>query len=173
MSEAELRELFLKVSSGNDEAFIQVYEGLKQPIFTVICRIVRSRETAEDLTHELFLRLLESPPDFRVKNLRAYIFQMARNLAIDALRRERCNGDIDGMEIPERDCIESYIASWDIESAMARLPQDAREIVTLHLTAELGFAEISKIVGCSVSSVFRKYRKAIAALREQINGGYL
>ena len=58
----------------------------------------------------------------------------------------------------------------DIERAIGRLTADEREVLALHLAGELSFKEISRIVGESMPAVYRKYRKALAALREHLGG---
>lgn len=52
MDKTQLSELFVQVQHGDKEAFTQIYHNLKQPVFTIIYRIVQNRTTAEDLTQE-------------------------------------------------------------------------------------------------------------------------
>ena len=97
---------------------------------------------------------------------------MARNLAIDALRKKQ-SIDLDDVELAVEDEISGVIMRWDIESAISRLPRDEREVLTLHINAELHFNEIAHIVGLSLPATYRKYRKAIKTLRELLGGGAL
>ena len=53
------------------------------------------------------------------------------------------------------------------------IPRDEREVLTLHINAELHFNEIAHIVGLSLPATYRKYRKAIKTLRELLGGGAL
>ena len=50
MNETDLQKAFDKIRNGDREAFTLLYSDLGQPIYTIICRIVQSRETAEDIT---------------------------------------------------------------------------------------------------------------------------
>lgn len=68
---------------------------MKDPVFTVICRIMADRDAAEDIMQELFVKLYCAPPPSDVQNLRAWIFKMARNLAIDGVRKSKFH------ELPE------------------------------------------------------------------------
>jgi len=61
----------------------------------------------------------------------------------------------------------------DIDRAMSSLPRDEREIIALHLNGGLSFAQTAEIVGLSVASTYRKYRRAIKCLRDYLNGGAL
>lgn len=170
MSEMNLKEYFSRVRQGDKEAFAHIYSELKQPVFTIVCRIVQSREIAEDVTQDIFVKLFISPPDSSIRNPRAWIFQIARNLAIDALRKGQCI-DIDDVDIADEEKLNSYIVRWDIESAIKRLPRVEREILSLRINGELSFVEISRIVGLSLPATYRKYRKAINTLRKLLGGG--
>ncbi len=166
-----LNEYFLRVRNGDKTAFTQIYHELKKPVFTIACRIVRSRETAEDITQEVFVRLFLSPPEPSVKNPRAWIFQMVHNLAVDALRKKHSTDMMEEREMS--DTMGDVELRMDLEAAIGRLMDCEREILSLHLNGGLHFNEISEIVGLSVPSVYRRYRKALKILRNELNGGAL
>ena len=168
----DLDAYFARVRGGDREAFAYIYNELKQPVYTVICRIVGSRELAEDVTQDVFVRLFVSPPEPSVKNLRAWIFQTARNRAIDALRKGR-GSDAGETEAAGEDMIGRLAMRMDLERAMGMLPAGEREILSLRVNAELSFREIAGITGASLPAVYRKYQKAIKFLREHFSGGAL
>lgn len=172
MAEMNLKDYISRMHSGDREAFAAIYQELKQPVFTIVCRIVQSRELAEDVTQDVFLKLFTSPPDASVRSPRAWIFQMSRNLAIDTLRKKLCI-NLDEVELEAEDDIGSILIRMDLEAAIARLPREEREILSLRINGELHFHEISSIVGQSLPAVYRKYRKALKALRELLDGGAL
>lgn len=170
MAEKNLQVEFNRIQKGDRDAFARVYQQLKQPVYTICYRITQSRETAEDITHDVFVKLFRSPPDASVNNIRAWIFQMARNLSIDALRKKSRTAEQD----EESDIGDSYDhihLQMDIEAALRKLPSDEREILTLHLNADLGFKEIANIVGLSLPATYRKYRKALKTMQKELNGG--
>lgn len=172
MFEMNLKEYFSRVRSGDKEAFAQIYDELERPVFTIVSRIVQSKEIAEDVTQDIFMKLFVSPPDSSVKNPRAWIFQMTRNSAINALKKKQ-SIDIDDVELVADDQIGSIVMRMDIESAISRLPRIEREILSLRVNAQLHFNEISHIVGLSVPATYRKYRKSIKTLRELLGGDAL
>lgn len=170
MAEINLRELFARIQKGDREAFACVYQELKRPVYTICYRITQSKETAEDITHDVFVKLFRSPPDASVKNMRAWIFQMARNLSIDALRKQSRMAE-QSEPIDTEDPYPPIHLRMDLETALGKLSCDEREILTLHLNADLSFKEIASIVGLSLPATYRKYQKALKHLQEELNGG--
>ena len=129
------------------------------------------RETAEDLTQEIFLKLYTSPPGETVKNERAWVFQMAHNASIDVVRRRRelsMDNDTPVATHQELNTLEQHL---DLETAISMLPDEYRQVLTLHINAELTFQQIGQVMGLSLSAVYRIYRKAIKQLRDFLNGG--
>lgn len=74
------------------------------------------------------------------------------------------------MEIAAADELYGIATRMDIERAVARLAREEREILSLHLVGGLGFHEISRIVGISMPSAYRRYRKALCAVRDYLGG---
>ncbi len=172
MSPKELQDNCSKIQAGDKTAFAYIYNDLKVPVFTIVYRIVKSKETAEDITQEVFVKLYTSSKHLSIKNPRAYIFSMARNLAIDALRKETCLS-IDDTEYSDKHDTKSMEQNLDIEDAINSLPLIEREILTLHLNVGLKFNEIAKTVNISLPSTYRKYKKALKTLKAILNGGVL
>lgn len=168
MTDRELSQLFRKLP--DREAFSAIYEDMKQPVYTVCLRILLCQEAAEDVCHDVFVKLFTAPPDPSVVKIRAWIFRVARNLAIDTLRRNQhfqfeSLDDRDGIWCPNWD------VSLDLEAAMKKLSVSEREILTLHINAGLGFTQIAAITGASLSWVYRSYRRAIRQLQHELMEG--
>ncbi len=172
MKEADVREYFKKVRSGDKDAFKYIFNEYKKPVFTVVCRIVGDIQTAEDITQEVFVKLFFSPPDSSVKNTRAWIFKIARNFSIDALRKKQ-SLSIDDVELKADDTCDKIALRLDLEAAINKLSDTQRQILTLHLNGGLKFNEIAFITGLSLSATYRSYRKALKTLREILDGGAL
>ncbi len=97
---------------------------------------------------------------------RAYLFQSARNLALDSLRKRRPALDIDQYPPPmaETDPAERL----DLERALQTLTDLERQIVALHLNGGLTFRQTAEIVQAPLGSVLWKYRRALDKLRAQL-----
>jgi RNA polymerase sigma-70 factor (ECF subfamily) len=147
-------------------------------VFRAAWRILGSRAAAEDVQQQLFLRLIESPPQ-RVESWPAYLTASATRLAIDHLRRQRrwrllapLWKSEDPEEAPDAD-VEREQASRFMRAALARInARDASCFVMRHLHG-LAPAAIGAALGISenhVSVSVHRARKALEALqaKEQI-----
>ena len=168
MTDSELRGLLERMRARDLGALSELYTELNRPVYTVLLRITRDPWLAEDLLQDCFLRLWEAPPEPQVKKPRAYLFQSARNLALDALRRERRSVPLEDCALPSvpgPDALQS-----ELDRALASLPEEERQIVTLHLNGGLKFRELASLLGLSVGAVYGRYRRALKALRDDLKG---
>ena len=74
--------------TGDQAAFLELYDRYRQPIFRFAYRLLGSVEIAEDVTHDCFLSLIRKPENFRPDraSLKTYLFAAARNLALKHFR---------------------------------------------------------------------------------------
>ena len=170
MDNQKLTDTFILIRTGDTEAFAQFYEAYKKPVYTILWRIVSSKEMAEDLTQDLFVKLFTNPPAPSVKNLRAYVFKMARNLALNALRSNQYAEIENVQNRPVRD-LSGIDLRLDLDSAIALLGDCERQVLALHLNADLSFLEISKIMDQSLPATYRTYKRALKMLRNTLDGG--
>ncbi|MBQ8509267.1 MAG: sigma-70 family RNA polymerase sigma factor [Clostridia bacterium] len=167
MYDRELNELLCRIAAGDGAALETLYREMKTPLFTVIYRIVGERTLAEDTLQELFVQLWRSCP--APQKPRAYLFAMARNLAIDALREK---GDVDAFdEASEPAAAEDAVEKLDLDAALARLTSEERQIVLLHIHGGLRFREVAAIVKEPLGTVLWRYRRALGQMRDYLNGG--
>lgn len=171
MSNEELTKKLIALRSGDRAAFEEIYNRLKTPMYTLILRIVRDKGSAEDILQEVFIKLYRSPPEPSIKNPRAYLFQMARNLAIDCVRKQPPFAGLEDIENLVYLPAEDFSIKMDIDRAMKALPLQECQIVSLHLNGELKFKEIAKMMGIPLGTVLWKYQKAVGRLRSILSGG--
>lgn len=170
MEDQKLTELFASIRAGDTEAFAAFYEAYKKPVYTVLWRIVGSKEMAEDLTHDLFVKLFMNPPAPSVKKIRAYVFMMARNLALNALRSKRYS-DMENSQSYSIEDFSEINLRLDLNAAISRLGDSERQVLALHLNADLTFLEISKVMELSLPATYRIYKRALKMLRNTLDGG--
>lgn len=164
MTDNELCAKLDAVRQGDMTAFEEIYNDLKTPVMTVAARMTGDRHTAEDILQEVFVKLYQTPPDPRIKKPRAYIFRMARNLAVDGMRKLQpasLEDYEDTLQSNDPDAAERL----DIEAAMLKLSGEERQVVTLHLNGGLKFREIAQMTGTPLGTVLWRYQKAVKRLQ--------
>ena len=171
MDRSELHNQFLALQNGDIPAFEKIYNHLKTPVYTIILRITRDQSLSEDILQEIFIKLYESPPKPPINNPRAYIFQMARNLAIDSVRKRPQIVDLESIEAASYSPTEKLSARMDIYQAVKDLPLQECQIVSLHINGELTFREIATMLDIPLGTVLWKYQIAIKRLRLILSGG--
>jgi RNA polymerase sigma factor (sigma-70 family) len=134
-------------------------------------RQLRCRDTAADLLQETFLRLSEQPADASLRNVRAYLYQTARNLVIDHFRREERRqtqatpaeqlADLPDETVPIDQALAARQKLELLRRAMAELPDRTREIFELSRIEGLTYAEVARRLGISESSVQKHLAKAL------------
>ena len=126
---------------------------------------------AEDVVQDVFIRLMSQSrePD----NAQAWLFRSVRNAAISATRSQRSRrfreqkvaaDEPDWFEKHPGDLLDASAA----EAALAKLPQEQREVIVLRIWGQLTLAEIAQIVEKPVSSVHGTYHSALSALRHEL-----
>jgi len=129
---------------------------------------------AEDLTQEVFLRLAGRNGDEPIGHMDGYIFQTASNVLTDRARRQACRAaDRHVCYEESQHAIEDFspervlLAKEQIEMVrivLERLPDRVRAAFVLHRFEELGYAEISRRLGVSVSSIEKYISQALKEL---------
>ena len=168
MTDQQLKISLEALKNGDKQAFSTIYQELKTPVYTVLVRLTGDRPLAEDLLQEVFLKLYRQPP--RAEKPRAYVFRMARNLAIDALRQRQPVESIEEQQLYGEPDLGLKL---DLEQAISRLTVEERQLVALHLSAGLTFREVAAIVERPLGTVLWQYRKTIEKLRVLLDGGSL
>ena len=166
MNDEQLKKQLQALETGDKTAFSAIYTELKTPVYTVLVRLTGDRALAEDLLQEVFLKLYRQPP--RAEKPRAYVFRMARNLAIDALRQKQPAESLEELSVQTDSDLK-----LDLEQAFERLTVQERQLVALHLSAGLTFREVAAIVERPLGTVLWQYRRAIEKLRVLLDGGSL
>ena len=138
----------------------------REPVFRFLRRFVRDGAAAEDLTQETFLRALGasySPNGHE----RAWVFQIARNLARDHLRVHARVGPAAPLDDPPGSHRDPALAV-DLDAALATLGEDDREVFLLKEVGGLGYAEIAAACGLTPDAVRSRLHRARLALRKHL-----
>jgi len=148
-----------------DELFAEHRHG----VFRYLCRMVGRAETARDLTQEVFLRVARTEVPARdPAGLRAWVFTIARNLALNHVR--------DGQRRPQEVAIEETTApavqelSLALQRALAGLDDLDRDVFLLRETGGLSYAEVASTCALTVEAVRARLHRARVTLRAELDG---
>ena len=180
----------LDVKAGDEQSFGLLLQRYRTPLVNFLYRMVRSREQAEDLAQEVFLRVYRAREDYEPSaKFTTWLFRIATNLALNSLRDHRYQkleismdapivadaeeGDERPMEVAdEHPDIEQHLVEEArkkmIRHAIEKLPEKQRAAVLLHKYQELDYAEISKILRCSESALKSLLFRAYETLRVEL-----
>ena len=181
MNKASIKEKYLiyKVRQNKDaEAYGELYDFHVDRIYRFIFFKVRTREEAEDITSEVFLKTWEyvNKTDKKIDNLNALFYRIARNAVIDYYRSKSKDANLideDQMLLIEekRNIREEVEVSLDIENLqpyLLKLKDTYREVIILKYIEEFSIKEISSIIDKSSGNVRVLLHRALAALKEII-----
>lgn len=162
-----------RLVDGDADALRQVYHLYKHDLLTVATAVLCDLHAAEDCVHDVFAQFAAGAKDVAVeRNLRGYLMRCVANRAKNMIKQQRVRRTRRVDEADERRSSESpagrLIAteqSLQVFRAMAQLPIEQREVITLHLHAELTFREIALQLGLSINTVQSRYRYGIEKLR--------
>jgi RNA polymerase sigma-70 factor (ECF subfamily) len=171
-----------RIRTGDVSAFEAMFRAYKNDLGAFLQRFLRSREAAEEVIQDLFLRIWEQRHEWEVAvPLNIYLFRAARNRAISYVRhqrvetrfRERVCGAADGG-------LRSQSPAWAderarasevedaIELAVNQLPERCREVFCLNRYHHLSYAEVAQAMGISVKTVEVQMGRALTVLRERL-----
>lgn len=176
MTEEEFSVAIDLLVSGNKEGLSLIYEKYLRFIYAIIYNVLESKEEAEDVTSEFFIKLIRIAPKYNYGvGHKAWIATVAKNMALDYLRKnsKKANYDVDTMkEVASKENLEDeVILSNDMKNAMKVLKPAEKEVLDLKLIGGFTFKEISQTLKKPMGTVTWIYNQAITKLRRCL-GGY-
>ena len=175
-------DLLRRGLEGDENAFVLLYDRLKNGVFRYAFYMTNSRSAAEDVTQEVFILLLKEGGNYRADlgDVGAFVFGIARNLVRRRERRERAYQALphDGAETLSRTLVSEGEAltgrvirnqlAERVQAAVASLPDHYRQVVVLCDLCELSYAEAAGRLQCAVGTIRSRLNRAHALLSEKL-----
>jgi len=176
-------ELVRAALAGKTQAFEALVERHFGSVYAFAYARLASRETAEDLAQEVFLRVYLRLADLRKPNrFPIWVSQIARNLAADWGRQGRRASSLipmvpldqeiagvpDTTALGPRRRMETEERDRAVQRAVLRLPPDQREVVLLRFAEDLSINEVAQRLGLHPATVKYRTRKALSGLRNSL-----
>lgn len=158
------------------EAFAELYEAYFDKIYRYICLKLSNQTEAEDMTQQVFIKVLHSISAYKCKGtpFSAWLFRIAHNQVVDYYRKQskRVTVPIDGLAVAATDdpqrVVERKIEVERVMRAAEQLTQTQQEVISLRFAAELSIAEVAKIMGKSEGAIKALQHSAVIALRKAL-----
>jgi RNA polymerase sigma-70 factor (ECF subfamily) len=173
---ADETRLVEQAKKGDAGAFGELYEFYAPLVFRFLFTHLDERQDAEDLTEEVFLRVWEALPGFRLRGIPfgGYLFRVARNALYDHYRRHRRQGPPvelhpDWADDTQPDPAESVPANIEhraIQALLVQLREDYRMVVSLRFLVGLSTEETAAAMGRSTGAVRVLQHRALCTLRQ-------
>lgn len=168
MDERQFEKAMARIVQGDKDALKEIYESYVGYIYRIIYEVLRNKENTEDVTSDFFIRLWNKAEQFKPgSGHRGYLATMARNMAIDFLRKYRREELTELMEDmgEESGAEQEILGDMTVSQALDTLKPSERQIVSLKVLGELTFKEIAQCMQIPMGTVTWKYQNAIKKLR--------
>ena len=143
--------------------FERFYEEQREPVLVQLRRML-GRDAADDAFQETFLRALRAYPTLKHgRHLRAWALAIARNVAIDAYRRER----ITSADIPDLASVDEPLPYEELRRLTAELPEKERAAVFLRFGYDLSYEDIGAALGSSSEAARQAASSGVRRLRKK------
>ncbi len=170
---------------GEDGAFDRLVERYLPVLYRFLARFTASRADAEDAAQDAVLKAWKGIGSYdRRRPFRTWLFTIAKNAAVDQLRKknptafsalareeeERIAEEVpDGQPLPDA-LVQRAQAAHLLEEAITALPPKARVAVLMHDTEGLTFQEIAEVLREPMNTVKSRYHRAVKALERTLRG---
>ncbi|MDX2191385.1 MAG: sigma-70 family RNA polymerase sigma factor [Bacteroidota bacterium] len=180
MTDTELVTLY---KSGEIGAFKVLYNRYKSKVFTTIYFIVKDKDLANDLTQDIFCKVVDTIKTDKYQDngkFKQWVVRMAHNLAIDNYRRahryQMVHEDDDfqlfnllplGVESTDKAMLQKEIKEL-LKKHIQLLPQEQKEVLIMRHFADMSFKEIAAHSNISINTALGRMRYALLNLRKML-----
>jgi RNA polymerase sigma-70 factor (ECF subfamily) len=171
--------LILRCQAGDRDCFAKFYVRYFDRVFAYMRLALSDSHEAEDLTQQVFLKALESLDTYelRATPVRAWLFRIVRNHAINHVTKQRRFEVEDPAEIDRRrelteEPLDPSMLDWLSDSELLllieRLPPAQRQVMMLRYMMDLSYAEVAEVLGRSPDAVRQLQQRALRYLRARL-----
>jgi len=164
------RMIIEAVLAGDKEAFAEIVDRYKNPLFRYLLSIGVQMEEAKDLAQDTFLKLFLTLESFGFRSsLYTYLCRLGRNLHIDQIRRKRRESKVIGQWVDSQQ--PKMPRNRVTIEALARLPPDQRVAIDFFYIQGYKQREISELLGIPIGTVKSRIDRGLKRLKVILNEG--
>ena len=177
-------EIISKVLKGEQNAYAELVNRYQAYVFTLVLRMIKSREDAEEVAQDVFIKAYRSLADFRGESkFSTWLYTIANTTSITFLRKKKLDvHSLDNEKVFEvadskdsgfrANLVEQKSRVNMVNEAIAMLSQDDAEIITLFYKAEQNLEEISRILRLETNTVKVRLHRARTRLKEKMEKNF-
>jgi len=159
------------IRAGDEQAMAQLYDRYSPIVYSVALRVLGDTGAAEDILQDIFMQLWRRPDSFDASrgSLPAWLAVIARNRAIDSLRKRRLETDIADVVLsvqPDLTGAEWSGALEKIRGALGNMPPPQRSALEMAYFEGLSHTEIAERTGEPLGTIKTRIRSGLLALRK-------
>ena len=171
MSQITDEEIMLKVAEGDLDQLRHLFDRYHLRIYNFFQKMVRNQAVSEDLTQDVFAKVIRYRSSYKQGNFAAWIFTIARNIFSSYYQKQKkershlINEEItDSGEVLVTEGNEEELSH--LQRALLKLNPSERELIIMHRFQEIKYEQIAEIIGSSQGAVKVKVHRAIKKLKE-------
>lgn len=177
--DAVLEVLLQNIGNGDRRAFRALYAATSAKLFAVLVRVLRNHTDAEDVLQDVYVIVWNRAELFNPEKGRAmaWLSVIARNAALDAMRRRHCGhvsvdhcDPLVSEEASGFDCMQTQNISSVLKDQLQNLPVRQREAVFQFYMEEKSLAQIANAMDAPVNTVKSWVRRGVTNLRSSLHG---
>jgi RNA polymerase sigma factor (sigma-70 family) len=177
-------EIISKVLKGEQNAYAELVNRYQAYVFTLVLRMIKSREDAEEVAQDVFVKAYRSLADFRgeskfstwlytIANTTSITFLRKKKLDVHSLANEKVFEVADSKDSGLRaNLVEQKSRVNMVNEAIAMLSPDDAEIITLFYKAEQNLEEISRILRLETNTAKVRLHRARTRLKEKMEKNF-
>jgi len=177
-------EIISRVLKGEQNAYAELVNRYQAYVFTLVLRMIKSREDAEEVAQDVFIKAYRSLADFRGESkFSTWLYTIANTTSITFLRKKKLDvHSLDNEKVFEiadskdsglrANLVEQKSRVNMVNEAITMLSPDDAEIITLFYKAEQNLEEISRILRLETNTVKVRLHRARTRLKEKMEKNF-
>lgn len=169
-------DLFHLYQTGNESAFVEIYNRFKRKLVSFACSQIENIEIAEDIVHDVFLSLYDKRPNLKIEiSIYAYLIKSIKYKIINLRRKQLVHQKYEKNIFFVNNCENDFAKNEELKSttfrlqaALYKMPEKCKEAFILSREVGLSQKEIAEKMSISCSTVEKHIVKALKIVRKEL-----
>ena len=174
-AQQSIPDLVVQAQQGDSQAIGELYENYRLCVYRYLYYRTSDSHVADDLTSEVFLRMIRSLNSFRWKSVsfQAWLLQIAHNLLADHYRKMSYRNDVQledfPMQLRDSQNVEQSLNSVTLQQALNRLNGEQRDVIVMRFITGMPISDVAQALNKSEDAIKGLQRRGLAALKDVLS----